>query len=72
MKVICLGNVSTGKTSIIKRYVTNEFSSQYRTTIGVDFMLKHMRIDGTDVKVQFWDLGKYSSSSSPLLTGLST
>ena len=59
MKVICLGNVSTGKTSIIKRYVTNEFSSQYRTTIGVDFMLKHMRIDGTDVKVQFWDLGKY-------------
>eukprot|EP00461_Guttulinopsis_vulgaris_P001893 UN01894 len=56
MKIICLGNVATGKTCIVRRYVTNEFSHQYRTTIGVDFVLKEIDINGTPIKVQFWDL----------------
>lgn len=56
MKIICLGNVSTGKTCIVRRYVNNEFSHQYRTTIGVDFVLKEVDINGTQMKVQFWDL----------------
>lgn len=59
MKILCLGNVATGKTCIIRRYVNNEFSHQYRTTIGVDFMLKDVNINGKAIKVQFWDLGMY-------------
>jgi Ras-related protein Rab-32 len=56
IKIICLGNVSTGKTCIVRRYVHNEFSHQYRTTIGVDFVLKEIDFNGTPMKVQFWDL----------------
>lgn len=56
MKIICLGNVATGKTSLARRYVTDEFSHQYRTTIGVDFLLKEIEINNLPVRVQFWDL----------------
>jgi len=54
--VLVVGNVATGKTSVIKRYVRNTFSKDYQTTIGVDFALKRVQTDGTDINVQLWDI----------------
>jgi Ras-related protein Rab-32 len=55
-KVLVVGNVATGKTSVIKRYVRNTFSGDYQTTIGVDFALKRVQTEGTDINVQLWDI----------------
>ncbi len=55
-KVLVVGNVATGKTCIIRRYTRNEFSSDYQTTIGVDFSLKSLSTDGVDINVQLWDI----------------
>jgi len=55
-KVLVVGNVATGKSSIIRRYTKNEFSSDYQTTIGVDFSLKVVNSDAIDIKVQLWDI----------------
>jgi len=55
-KVLVVGDVATRKTSVIKRYVRNTFSKDYQTTIGVDFALKRVTTNGTEMNVQLWDI----------------
>ncbi|CAG0885435.1 unnamed protein product [Cyprideis torosa] len=56
-KILVIGELGTGKTSIIKRYVRQFFSQHYRATIGVDFALKVLNWDAnTVIRLQLWDI----------------
>ncbi|XP_077448321.1 ras-related protein Rab-32 [Stigmatopora argus] len=56
-KVLVIGDLGVGKTSIIKRYVHSIFSQHYRATIGVDFALKVIQWDhDTVIRLQLWDI----------------
>lgn len=57
LKVLVIGDLGVGKTSVIKRYVHQVFSQHYRATIGVDFGLKVLHWDQrTAVRLQLWDI----------------
>ena len=54
-KVLLLGNSDVGKSSLLLRYVDSVWSDTFVPTIGVDFKVKTIDIDGKKVKLQIWD-----------------
>ena len=59
-KILVIGELGTGKTSFIKRYVNNFYSQIYRATIGLDFAFKEFQWDdNTAVRVHLWDIAGY-------------
>lgn len=55
LKVIILGDSGVGKTSLMNQYVNKKFSSQYKATIGADFLTKEIKVDDRLVTMQIWD-----------------
>lgn len=55
MKVVIIGDSAVGKTNILLRFVNEEYKMTHITTIGVDFKIKTVNVDGTRIKMQIWD-----------------
>lgn len=73
-KVIIVGDSAVGKTSLLTRYVDNEFSDSHLVTIGVDTKIKTVWLPdyGKTVKLQFWDTAgqeRYQSVTSMYYKG---
>ena len=47
-----LGDSGVGKSCIILQYTENNFSNNLMNSIGVDFKLKSIEIDGKIIKLQ--------------------
>ena len=57
-KVIIVGPPAVGKTSLLNRFVHNEFKMKYSLTIGVDFLTKNVEYEPLKIaKLQIWDIG---------------
>ena len=56
LKIIIVGDMSTGKTSIIKKYLNNEFDETVQATIVPEFSKKIEKSNDVIFKIQFWDL----------------
>lgn len=55
IKVITLGESAVGKSAIMTRILDGEFRLGSGPTIGIDFGIKMVDIDGKRVKMQLWD-----------------
>lgn len=57
-KVLIVGPSAVGKTSVINRFVHNQFVLKYKMTIGVDFLTKTLEHQPSKfVKLHLWDIG---------------
>ena len=54
-KVCIFGDGGVGKTTLVNRYMTGVFKGDSTMTIGVDFHVKKLEIDGLNVSLQIWD-----------------
>ena len=55
LKLIVVGNQSTGKSSILNRFVNDTFEENYQATIGLDFQSKNITIHDQDVRLIIYD-----------------
>lgn len=54
-KIVIFGDHNTGKTTLAHRFLTNEFSEDISMTLGVEFQVKIVEMDGQRIKLQIWD-----------------
>jgi len=54
-KVCIFGDGGVGKTTLTNRYLTGIFEERYQLTIGMDFYLKKLELDGNKISLQIWD-----------------
>ena len=71
-KLILIGSSGVGKSCILQRYMKHTFEESYKCTIGVDFLMKSVIVNGQTVKLQLWDTAgqeKYKSMVSSYYRG---
>jgi DnaJ homolog subfamily C member 27 len=56
IKILTMGSGGCGKSCLVKRYCEERFITKYIATIGVDYGVKPVDLDGMNVRVNFWDL----------------
>ena len=54
-KLIVIGDENVGKTSIINRFKSNQFTGEYEPTVGLDFQSMSLYIDDQNVTLLLYD-----------------
>lgn len=73
-KFIAVGNTGVGKSKIIDRFISNRFCFESTATIGVEFVVKTVTVDGKIIKLQIWDTAgqeRYNSITKSYYRGIS-
>ncbi|CAJ0943060.1 unnamed protein product, partial [Mesorhabditis belari] len=55
LKILIIGESGVGKSSLMLRFVDDTFDPEQAATIGVDFRVTSMLVDGNRVKLAIWD-----------------
>ncbi|KAJ8344079.1 hypothetical protein SKAU_G00314080 [Synaphobranchus kaupii] len=54
-RLVLAGDAGSGKSSFLLRLSSNEFRGDMQSTLGVDFQIKKMLVDGEKTHLQIWD-----------------
>ncbi|KAL6575609.1 Ras-related protein raba3 [Orobanche hederae] len=54
-KVVVIGDSAVGKTQLLSRFAKNEFCLDSKSTIGVEFQTRTIKIKSKVIKAQIWD-----------------
>jgi len=56
-KLCIFGDGGVGKTTLVNRYLTKVFDEDIKMTIGADFYVKDLEVDGKKIVIRIWDFG---------------
>ena len=56
IKLLLIGDSAVGKSAILTRFADDSFTQSFISTVGIDFKIRHMTVDGKRMKLQIWDL----------------
>ncbi|XP_071498716.1 ras-related protein Rab-10-like isoform X2 [Diadema setosum] len=54
-KLLLIGDSGVGKTCLLFRFSDDTFSTTFISTIGIDFKIKTVELNGKKIKLQIWD-----------------
>lgn len=54
-KIVLIGDSAVGKSNLLSRFSRDEFDTNSKATIGVEFQTQLVEIEGKEVKAQIWD-----------------
>ncbi|KAB2043158.1 hypothetical protein ES319_D02G270800v1 [Gossypium barbadense] len=54
-KLLLIGDSSVGKSCLLLRFADDSYLDSYISTIGVDFKIRTVELDGKTIKLQIWD-----------------
>lgn len=55
IKLLLIGDSGVGKSCLLLRFSEDSFTPSFITTIGIDFKIRTIEIDGKRIKLQIWD-----------------
>ncbi|KAJ1834825.1 GTP-binding protein [Coemansia sp. RSA 2706] len=55
MKLLLIGDSGVGKSCLLLRFSDDQFTPSFITTIGIDFKIRTIELDGKRIKLQIWD-----------------
>ena len=55
IKLLLIGDSGVGKSCCLLRFSEDSFTPSFITTIGIDFKIRTIELDGKRVKLQIWD-----------------
>ncbi|XP_035643479.1 ras-related protein Rab-18-B-like [Oncorhynchus keta] len=55
LKILIIGESGVGKSSLLLRFTDDTFDPDLAATIGVDFKVKTIAVDGNSAKLAIWD-----------------
>ena len=55
LKILVLGDTAVGKTSLSLKFVDGFFPENYISTIGVEYKIKLVEVNGTKIILKIWD-----------------
>jgi small GTP-binding protein len=71
-KTVLIGDCAVGKSNLLSRFTQDDFSLESKSTIGVEFGTKSIKLNNNNIKIQIWDTAgqeRYRSITSAYYRG---